>query len=47
LLDAGCRLAAAMGAQLARLLRHVVCSGKKISKAIGTSHMKATPDTWI
>jgi hypothetical protein len=44
LLDAGCRLTAAMAAQLARLLRHVVCSGGKISKAIGTSHMKAT---WI
>jgi len=47
LLDVGCRLAAAMAAQLARLLRHVVCSEKKKSKAIGASHMKATPDTWI
>ena len=28
LLDVGCRLAAAMAAQLARLLRHVVCSEK-------------------
>jgi hypothetical protein len=29
LLDAGCRLAAVMAAQLARLLRYVVCSGEK------------------
>jgi hypothetical protein len=49
LLDAGCRLAAVIAAQLARLLRHIVCSEKKKkdSRAIGASHMKATPDTWI